>query len=143
MNAILFLIVASSPYPRIEGQLEGISKNEVASVYRDMDSIFSRLVICPEQRYRVVFIRDITAWKLNQLFPNPLGIVIGNYNRPSRTIWIATDAGDKVCTLFHEFVHFKFHTCGLSGIMSNDEEHQIIRQMELVYNPSCAAEDGS
>ena len=141
MCTLLFLVLSSAT---IEGNLSGMSKVEVRAVYNDANTIFKQVVNVKPPEDSKLYLREATVWKLNMLFPNPNGIIVGSYNRTSHTIWVAIDSpGNRVCTLFHEIEHFLFHVAGLSKEMTNEEEHVLIHQMEEIYNPECNQEDGS
>lgn len=138
------LIVALSlTATRIEGRIEGMSVAEVRAVYNDASVVFESTIGISAPKTGVVRVKGVTAWKLNTLFPNAGGLIAGNYNRGSRTAWIALDLGIQQCTLFHEFEHYLFHSTGLSNVMDNQAEHHWIHQMEIAYNPECEQEDGS
>jgi Zn-dependent peptidase ImmA (M78 family) len=140
MITMLLVILAT---PRIEGSLQGFHKAEIRAVYNDAATIFEHVVAIEAPKDGVVYLRDATVWKLNQWFPSDTGLIIGNYNRPSHTIWVAVDADNRGCVLFHELSHFIFHRVGLSDRMSGQEEHRLIHEMEQVYNPTCEESDGS
>ena len=138
MFTLAFLIL-STP---INGHVDGLTTREVEHIYSRAVSLFEQNTNQSVNPVDILNLKSTTVWKLNLLYPHN-GLIVGNYNRETHTVYVATDLGDIRCHLFHEIEHFLFHTSGLYASTDNDGEHIQIHKMEKIYNPACEVEDGS
>lgn len=139
MYTLAFLILSTIP---INGEIKGLSPRETEKVCGEALNLFQEHFGQSITISDTLNLKSTAVWKLNQLFPHN-GLIAGNYNRETHTVWVAEELGDTKCTLFHETMHFLFHTSGMSASTDNDGEHKHIHIMEKLWNPKCEKQDGS